>query len=249
MAGAKPLATDPLVKDPPMRKPRLFVAALLVVTAVAAPASATHGPTGAEFVPNLRTERVYFYCEGDTKVHNTVTNDSVPWDTTAPTQSVTQGAGCGTHDNPLQGNNQVSVQDSHFGGLYEGNLDTLSVELHNIYVGQARSAGPLTFNVRLAVDGVPILGATGKDVAVTPVRSSSGASEMVKFTITGIGLLTEADDFEHDVLMTISGGKVAAQSPAFPIRDTLSAWVYDTTEVPSGLTFNPATTEAVTVQP
>lgn len=207
------------------------------------------GPAAAiDWVPNLRTERVYFHCEGATKAHNSATDGSIGWNATAPTQSVTAGAGCGSLDNPLMGSNQVSVQDTHFEGDYAAaNLDSMTVELHNIYVGGARAGGPLSFNVRLLVDDVPRLGVGGKEVSVVPVRSSSGASEMVRFTVTGLNLLTELDNMDHHVLMTISGGKFTANGQAFPIHDTASGWVYDSTEVPAGITFNPATPEAVTV--
>lgn len=227
-----------------MRNARRILGSLLALALVAAPAAAE----GDVFVPNLRTEQVWFHCEGEAKVHDSVSYDSIPWDTTAPTQSVAAGAGCGTLDNPVQGNNQVSVQDSHFGGYYDGNLDSMTVELHNIYVGKARSGGPLTFNIRLAVDGTPILGAGGKDVSVPPVRSASGASEMVKFTIAGIGLTDALNNLEHDVLMTVSGGGIATASP-IPVRDTVNGWVYDTTEVPAGIVFNPATPEPVVITP
>lgn len=225
---------------------RNMLGTVMALALVAAPAAATEEDV---FVPNLRTEQVWFHCEGDTKVHDSVSYGSIPWNTTAPTQSVTAGAGCGTADNPLQGNNQVSVQDSHFGGWYDGNLDTMTVELHNIYVGRARAEGPLSFNIRLAVDGAPLLGDAGKEVSVTPVRSSSGASEMVKFTIAGLGLVEEIENFEHDVLLTVTGGAPAANAQVFPVRDTVSGWVYDTTEVPAGIVFNPATPEPVVVTP
>ena len=224
-----------------MRKALLLVLTIVAMTAI--PAAADHMPGGVDWVPNLRTERVYFHCEGATKVHSTVADGSIGWNTTAPTQSVTAGAGCGSPDGPVWGNNQASVQDSHFEGTYTANLDSITVEAHNIYVGGARAGGPLSFNVRLAVDGAPRLGANGTQVNVTPVRSATGASEMVRFTITGLNLLTEFDDMEHHILLTLAGGK-QVNGQAY---DTVSAWVYDTTEVPSGLTFNPTTAETVTV--
>jgi hypothetical protein len=227
-----------------MRMARRILGTLLALGLVGAPATAED----EVFVPNLRTEQVWFHCEGDTKVHDSVSNGAIGWDTTAPTQSVTAGAGCGSVDNPVHGNNQVSVQDAHFGGFYDGNLDTMTVELHNIYVGAARAQGPLTFNIRLAVDGTPILGEAGKDVSVSPVRSATGASEMVKFTIAGIGLTDALNNLEHDVLMTVTGG-APANDAAVPIRDTASGWVYDSTEVPAGIVFNPATPESVVVTP
>src|SRR5688500_8262309 len=148
-----------------MRK--LLAAALTLAALSAVPAAAV------EWVPNLRTERVYFHCEGAAKVHNSVQDGAIGWNTTAPTQSVTAGGGCGSVDNPVMSNNQVSVQDTHFEGDFTAaNLDSITFELHNIYVGPARAGGPLSFNVRLLVDDIPRLGTTGKEISVTPVRSS-----------------------------------------------------------------------------
>ncbi|MDQ3991385.1 MAG: hypothetical protein M3245_03630 [Actinomycetota bacterium] len=223
-------------------------AAVVAIVMAAGPASALHGPTGEDFTPNDRLERVYFHCEGATKLHNTVTDASIPWSTAAPTQSVQAGAGCGSMDNGLWGNNQVSIQDSHFQGSFAGNIDRITVEAHNIYLGPARSNGPFTVNVRLLIDGEPKLGAAGKNVTLTPVRSSTGASEMLRFTITGLNLMDEANDMEHDVLLTLAGGAFVVNGQLWPVHDTQSVWVYDTTEVPSGLTFNPETTEAATIQ-
>ncbi len=208
---------------------------------------ALHGPTGVDFTPNDRTEQVYYHCEGATKLHNVIVDGSIPWNTTAPGASVTAGAGCGSIDNGVQGNNQVSIQDSHFQGAFFGNIDDITVLAHNIYLGPARQSASYGVNVRLSIDGESLLGANGKDVTVTPVRSSTGLSELVKFTITGLNLMNEANDSEHDVLLTLSGGTVAVPNGANPVRDSQNLWVYDTTEVPSGLIFNPATPEAVTV--
>lgn len=219
----------------------------LALAASAVPAMALHGPTGVDFTPNDRTEQVYFHCEGATKLQNVVVDGSIPWNTTAPSASVTAGAGCGSLDNGLQGNNQVSIQDSHFQGAFSGNIDDITVLAHNIYLGPARQTASYGVNVRLAIDGEALLGANGKDVTVTPVRSSTGLSELVKFTITGINFMNEANDIEHDVLLTLSGGAVAVPNGANPVRDSQNLWVYDTTEVPSGLIFNPAAPEAVTV--
>ncbi|MGH2710025.1 MAG: hypothetical protein ACRDH9_02325 [Actinomycetota bacterium] len=230
-----------------MRPLLALLAALVAGLMSVSSASALHGPTGVDFTPNDRLERVYFHCEGAAKLHNVVTDGAIPWNTTAPAQSVQQGAGCGSLDNGLWGNNQVSIQDSHFQGSFAGNIDKITVEAHNIYVGPGRQTASFTVNVRLAIDGEPILGATGKNVTVTPVRSSTGASESIKFTITNLNLMNEANDIEHDVLMTLNGGVFVANAQVFPVHDSQSLWVYDTTEVPSGLTFNPLTTETATI--
>jgi hypothetical protein len=229
-----------------MRPVLALLAALVAGLMTVSSASALHGPTGVDFTPNDRLERVYFHCEGTTKLHSTVESGSIPWNTTAPSASVQAGAGCGSLDNGLWGNNQVSVQDSHFQGSFAGNIDKITVEAHNIYLGPGRQSGSFTVNVRLAIDGQPMLGTAGKNVTVTPVRSTTGASEMIKFTIKGLNLMNEANDIEHDVLMTLNGGAFVA-SALFPVHDSQSIWVYDTTEVPSGLTFNPLTTETATI--
>jgi hypothetical protein len=219
------------------------VASLMAVSS----ASALHGPTGEEFTPNDRLERVYYHCEGAAKLHNSVQDGSIPWNTTAPTQSVTAGAGCGSLDNGLWGNNQVSVQDSHFGGSFAGNIDKMTVEAHNIYLGPGRQSSSFSVNVRLLIDGEPMLGASGKNVTVTPVRSSTGASEMIKFSIIGLNLMDEPNDIEHEVLLTLAGGAFVANAQLFPVHDSQSLWVYDTTEVPSGIVFNPLPAEAATI--
>jgi hypothetical protein len=230
-----------------MRPMSVFLAALVTSLTAVSSAFALHGPTGEDFTPNDRLERVYFHCEGATKLHSTVVDGAIPWNTTAPSQSVTAGAGCGSLDNGLWGNNQVSIQDSHFQGSFAGNIDKITVEAHNIYAGPARQSASFTTNVRLAIDGEPMLGATGKNVTVTPVRSSTGASERIRFTIVGLNLMNEANDIEHDVLLTLNGGAFVANAQVFPVHDSQNVWVYDTTEVPSGLTFNPTAPEAVTI--
>ncbi|MDQ3991616.1 MAG: hypothetical protein M3245_04820 [Actinomycetota bacterium] len=229
-------------------RPLALCLALAAVALGQVPAAALHGPTGEEFTPNDRLERVYFHCFDDVPLHLT-TSGPIPWNTTAPTASVTQGAGCASFDNGLQGNNQVSVQDTHFAGAFAGNLDKITVEVHNVHLGPARQSRTFTTNVRLLLDGESIFGPNGKDVTVPGITSSTGASDVIRFTIVGLNRMDEANDIEHDLLLTLSGGAVAVPNGANPLRDTQSLWVYDTTEVPSGLTFNPATVEAATIAP
>lgn len=76
-----------------MTKRLTLLGAVAILVALAAPASA---------VPTFRSETVYFHCTGSTKVSNAnnAASDSTPttWNTTAPAQSVQQGAGCGAID-------------------------------------------------------------------------------------------------------------------------------------------------------
>ena len=205
-------------------------------------------PANAEIVPTLRSEQVYFHCSGDTKLANVTNADSgaVPsWDTTAPTGSVTQGAGCGWADpSPVRNTQSEGLSDGVWKGFFNGNLDSLTVQAHAIGVGPGRSGANQTVRVTLFVDGESVFGtdasgnASRREVVMKPVVSSSQASALFEFTITGLGLLTEDGEgmSEREIAVTLASGS-----------EPLQGWVYDTTEVPSGITFNPATPAAVTV--
>ncbi len=216
---------------------RLVVAlAALVVAVVPAAAEET-------WTPNLVNQQVWFSC-GEQKVENADDNIAT-WDTEAPAKSVTAGAGCGTIDTPLMRPEPGNIYDATWTGSFTGNLDTLNVELHNIYVGPGRATGNLNASVKLFIDGTPMFGALGHDVVLKPVRSSSGLSEMVKFSIVNLGYVTEADNIEHEVSLVMHGGDARNRGPT--VTDTLSGWVWDTTEVPSGITFNPPAVNATVI--
>jgi hypothetical protein len=194
-------------------------------------------PAGAEdeSIPNLVNERVWFAC-GAEKVENAEDNVAT-WDTEAPTASVTSGAGCGTIDLPFMQTAPGNIYDATWTGYFTGNLDTLTVELHNIYVGPGRATGKIGTAVQLLVDGTPMFDELGHQVELNAVRSATGASEQVTFSISNIGYVSEAEDFEHEVTLLMHGGTALNRGPT--VTDTLSGWVWDTTEVPSGITFNP----------
>jgi hypothetical protein len=224
----------------------LLLSAGLVVGA-AGPASAHHGGTGEDWVPYVPVEHDYFHCEGATRVQNVEEDGAIPWSTFAPTQSAQAGTWCASVDNGLYGSNQTSYQDSHFEGSYDGNIDAITVDVHNIYLGTGPHNGKLTVNVRLAIDGQPILGSRGRDVTVDAVPSAEGA-ERIKFTITNINLMDEPNDMVHDVLLTLSGGTQVADAILWPVRDTQSLWVYDASELASGVVVNPTSVEAATIE-
>ena len=233
---------------------RFKVASLaLAATLFAVPAAAEDLP--AEAV-SLNT---YFHCVGDSKVLNALTvQGPASWDANAPTQSVQQGAGCGYADpGSRTGTNQENVYDAVFKGFHAGNLDSMTVRLHDMGVGPARTGAEQTLGVRVSVDGVsmfdrvlpaaspldvvlgdPVLVPATTQVKVKPVASATGASQVVEFTITGLGFMEQpgAGDIEREVLVTVNS-----------LSEHASAWVMDTTEVPSGITFNPGTPAAASV--
>lgn len=221
-----------------MRRPLLV--ALTVVAVGLMPAAAE-----TDWELELRTEQVWFTC-GDQKVHVGSTAGPLPtWDTTPPEQSVTEGAGCGALDTMLTNTTTGNPYDATWQGEFQGNLDALTIEAHNIYVGPARATGELEVAVRVIINGIPMFDELGEPVVVPAVRSETGLSESITFTVADLGFTAERDDDWHWIEVVLHGGETHHREPT--VTDTLSGWVWGTTEVPSGLVFNPEETAEVTV--
>lgn len=243
----------------------LILALVLGAVAVAVPASAEHGGIH----PTFASQRVYFHCSGETKVYNVNwlaaaggESSQVPWTTAAPAGSVTSGAGCGSLDFGWIVN---ELADAVFVGTFTGNLRDMTVQLDEFLVGQLRENGSPTLRVYGEIDGVPIFpkGLTegaydGRPLTVTPTRVNSGATDRYVFSITNLGYAIDVLDEEGAVVDVETGGmafedgngteehtlKLMVGMETGPGGDPptgTTAWVWDTTEVPSGLTFNPAT--------
>jgi hypothetical protein len=233
-----------------MRRPALL--ALAAATGLVAAGTATASSTEP---PTFRSERVYFHCTGPTKATNVnlAAGSAVPtWDTTAPTGSVTGGAGCGSADPALLVDGTAEKPtptnlDGVWTGTFTGNLSSLTVEAHAIYTGAARS-GAFQFGVTpvLFVDGVRKV-TDPATLRITPVPSSTRASEKITFTLTGLNL---TEDLDGDKVPDAGPG-TKKRTITLQLRNQFAdvngvvAWVFDTTEVPAGITFNPATAEAV----
>lgn len=184
------------------------------------------------------------------KVYHQLLQGPVPLSFDAPSESFTDGAGCGTYEEPLfqaiePGN---PFYDLTISGVVLGNIDELTVELHDIYVAQQRAGGEITLNVRVEVDGESLFGTeeltnVGGDqtattprviqVPITPEASETGISEALRFSIGDL-----YDQHEID-------GKVGDGSDAFhTVRVTLSvppgvhALVWGASEIPSGIYIN-----------
>jgi hypothetical protein len=214
------------------RSVALVVTALL---AAAGPAVASTDPTA----PTLRTEKVFFHCSGgsNVKLQNAeVAQGRIPtWDTKAPTASFTAGGGCGHYDNTLSSTAATRPTDAQWQGTFTGNLDRLTLELHRLLPTSGASL-PNRINLEVLVDGVSEF--TGQ-VNFTTTPSSTNASHSTFITLDKIGLAKEAGD----------GTKVRrVQVNVSSFNETQSAWVFDATEVPAGIEFNPAATKGVVVQ-
>ena len=202
--------------------PAALTAVLLL--ALAGPVAATHGGPH----PTFRTEQTYFHCVGTTKVQNVSNLEGLipSWNTTPPAGSVQAGHGCGYYDNVL--NNSTAPSDAMWEGKFSGNLRSLTVELHRLLPAHGATF-PNRVRVILDVDGENLL--NNDNVVITPTASSTGASQSAKITITGLPFAIEDGDGtqQRTVRLTIRS-----------FNETQSIWVFDTTEVPAGITFNPA---------
>jgi hypothetical protein len=201
---------------------------IAVVGALAVPAS------GQEVVPTFRNERVYFKCADGAKVQNVpVSQGTIPsWGTAPPAGSAAAGNGCGFYENA--GN--AAGLNLEFKGTFTGNLDNLTVELHDIYAGAGRPNNQIQMRAVLNIDG--------EELVVTELQnfptsaSSNGVTQRIAFTFTQLNFDDEIGDGTqvHEIHFVARGG-----------TETQSLFVWDATEVPAGLTFNPATLESFKV--
>jgi hypothetical protein len=193
----------------------------------------------------------YLSCEDAQggKYHAQITEGPIGLTFDEPTESFTAGGGCGTQDDPI-GTYAVSPGNPFYdvtveGFAMEGNLDTMIVELHDIYVGAERSTGTMNLQVRVELNskslfgtetltptnGDPVQSPTIIDVPVKMVRSSTGASESMSFSIGGL----------QEMFPGVAGvGTGAYQSVrvTFTVPAGAHALVWGATEVPASISFN-----------
>jgi hypothetical protein len=227
---------------------------LLALTATAVVAVSL-APAGAETVPapRFKTERTYVHCGQTPKaaVVDVVQGNLPTWNTTAPTSSVQQGAGCGTLDSPFSqmGGGDSDSTDEAFDmvweGTFTGNIDSIVVRAHAVWMGpgkvaeQAEDAARAGLGAYLWVDGESV----ALPVAVSPkvIASSTGASSEFVFTFADLGLVDPVTDANADGVADDEGTSERTirvmLNPAGPDNPAM-LWVWDTTEVPSGLHFN-----------
>lgn len=256
-----------------MRAHRNVAAAVSIVAALALmapPVSATHGGIH----PTFGQERVYFHCTGPTKLYNVnywfgPGQSRTGWNTSPPTQSVQEGAGCGGLE---YGGFTNPAYDVVFEGTFTGNLRDMTVEIHQLLLGNARESTTETLRLNAWIDGIPLFPVgtqpdDGRTVTVTPEPSASGASEKFVFSIANLGYARDIFNEEGELIDVETGGMALEDGDGFQEHtfllylgthgDTLNAsdpksklgaWVWDTTEVPSGITFNPGSLASATVQ-
>lgn len=165
-----------------------------------------------------------------------------------PETSFTAGAGCGTYENsPATGATQDNIHDFVFGGRVKANIDSLAVELHDIYAGPERGSGAIELGVRVSIGGKSPFGTETIELATGPIEvprmvrvqaaatpSSTGLSETFQFTITGLA----------DAIGTVAPGTITGPNREIKISidgpTGAHVFVWGASEVPAGVLLNPA---------
>lgn len=180
---------------------------------------------------------VWFH-QAETKFGNAAAFDQgtfPSFDTTKPSASVTTGAGGGylgsstTHQNGEPFDPRLTAT---FDGTFTGDIDTLAATVYMFNPPEdAQDVPTFAINTRLVIDGEPVVETGGAEVKRTP---AGDAVRRIDFAFTNIYPTLEAFglngvDREHQVRFQVQGTGLATEAALF---------VYDTSEVPSGLIFN-----------
>lgn len=192
--------------------------AMLVSIALIAP--------GATAAIQYKTSKAYFTCADGMPVQN-VQKEALrvfpSWSNEKP-GDLSSGGACAQY-----GNMGLHL---YFTGSQKGPINSITVELHNAYVSRSRGhLFPMPLDINLEVDGVSRVAAY--PIEFTPAASKTGLTEVIRFTITGLHVEGAGT---HRIALGVSHS-----------WENQSVWVWGAEEVPSGLTFNPRTAQAVRI--
>jgi hypothetical protein len=249
-------------------KPVRSVLALFLVVLVAAPAAATHGGIH----PTFRDERVYFQCNGATRLYQANwlaaggdESSYVPWTTVEPRGTVLEeGHGCGGLD---WGGITDETFDPVFQDTFTGNLRDMTVRMYNFAASYTRTTPTDTLRVYAEIDGVPLFPPGGRTVTVTPQPMNGPTGDEYDFTITNIGYADEIRDASGNVVDVETGGAasedgngeivhtitlmVGRHGTALgqdPTGHNAAFWAWYTHDVKPGIFFNPEVLAEATVE-
>lgn len=221
------------------------------------PAAASHGGIH----PQFRQEGNFFHCAGPTKVQNMnlMVSDELPsWDTSAPADSLQQGGGCVAMEMPwfnatCSGQTTPGEGAACFSGFFDGNIRDMTIDLYSILSRQARMEPPLTMVVRLEIDGEEIV--NGRATFFEPEPAMDGLGERFNFSVADLGCAREVRNSSGQLIDVITDGFATEDgvgserheifievdvSTLSSLQSGSMAWAWDASEVPSGVTFNPA---------
>jgi hypothetical protein len=234
-----------------VRLARILLPALLTLPLGAV----TAGAEEDGFEPDLTPQTAWFTCDGastpDYQANYRLGDATPTWAFEEPTGAFPADH-CGSlHQSLFGGTEQESPYDLSFAGTFEGNLDTITVRLHNAFVGTARGASTMPISVRLTVDELSVFGIqefTGTDVdggtfetvthtgprprdmVATLVPGDHGATDVYEFDIAGLDYLLQDDLGDKRIVLTI----------ATPLSgsNAQNVWAWGTAETDSSITFN-----------
>lgn len=201
---------------------RTTIAGIAAMSAVA-----FAGPAQAQ-APTVDT--YYFKCSGQSKVQNVLAVlEPVMWTTVKPATSFQAGAGCGFADVPAPGGVRLSTTpenayDAWYKGGHDRAIASARIELHNLVTSRARQGTTVPLLVRLSTGtGTTAETLAQQEFTVTPEVSSTGATEKVVVTFTGLAIPAEEGRVINITVHT------AGPTP--------QAWVHDAAEIPASVTF------------
>lgn len=199
-------------------------------------------PTGPEFC-TLDT----WFTDSGTKAGNVAATggtDYPTWDTEEPNASVAAGAGGGYFGNgtlwQLEADRDPTVIPT-FEGEFTGNIDNLVITMY-MFTAADPDEGFL-MGARLLVDGEE---AYVVEEATVPLESGGDAVMRTTFALDGVhdAMTSSFRGFPDDAADETR--TVTLQLAPYAIATTTAILVYDTTEVPSSLTFNAPDLEGLT---
>lgn len=214
------------------------------------------------------TETQYLSCEATVdpagKVHDFANVTTIPLTADEPTTSFTEGAGCGYPEDPIFSS---TVQNTpfamDFGDFFTTNVDSLTVELHDLGPHEtavyAANGNEVDLDVRISINQLSPFGyeenesASGVistspftlSIPITVELSDTGLSSKYVFTVTDIleDLPQLAKEFGEDgsgvfssILVTIEFPRVAHPAGTLPPDNVAPVW--GASEVPASITVN-----------
>lgn len=211
-----------------------MIARRVTLAAAGLASLALAAPAAAQTTEPLPVTGYWFACTGPQKVETA----NPVWGTTKPAASFTAGAGCGFLDPGPQPGAVVNGRSLDFvgGGKHTGPIQAITVELHSLATGRVRVPPDVPFIAELSIDG-QVVATSADNPRITPVTSSTGASESYTFSFARrkpsgqpVAPPLAAGAGEHTVSVRFTSRTVEYQH----------TWVWGATEVPAGVTVNPA---------
>ncbi len=220
-------------------------ALILLATALAVGSLAVEGedPTDhpcydTETAQLAYPEQQVWFLEGESKVGNAAESPH-PWGTTEPT-SVQTGAGAGQ----LTLSSQADPGETRtvFEGTFTGCIDTLLVDLYSFDPANRSSTAAdgepndHTLTLTISVDGIDVY-TNGEAQTVTTYANEAMGPNLNRFSVRLGDVLEQYQSFlpvpldgEHTVTVEVA--------PYFINTGSAVVYAWDTSETPSGITFN-----------